>query len=388
MHFDLTAEQTRLRDAARALAASHLAAEACAVDAIDASARWPEDHAARVRALGVLDLAVGHDALDVVGLALAIEELSAACPSTGAIVAAHALAFGHALATFGNDAQKREAGRGLGALAWAEGAHDAGGPLRTAIVKRGDGDFTLDGDKRFVILAPDATHLLVFARGPALGQAQDEAKRETAALVRRDARGVSFADPDARLGARAARSCSVRFDGVRVTADDLVGAVGDGERVLALAQVAERVGVAAHAVGVARGAWESAVGHVKARKADGPRIELQSTEFAIADMALAIDAARLLVLRAARALDVGTLDVGASRLAPLGADPAGAAAIAKLFASEAAARVTHAAALVFGREGATAAASVVDRAGRAARMTEIDGGASDLVRAQVAALEA
>jgi alkylation response protein AidB-like acyl-CoA dehydrogenase len=386
MDFDFTPAQTRLRDAARALAASHLAPEAAA--AIDASARWPEAVAVRVSELGVLGVSAADgdgSAFDVVALALAVEELSAACPSTGAIVAAHALSFAHPLAAFGSEAQRQEVGSrpglgGLGALAWAEGAHDTGGPLGTVLARRSDGGFALSGEKRFVMLGPDAAHLLVIARGPDDG--------ETAVLVRRGAPGVSCSDDDARIGARAARSCSLRFDAVQVAAGDVVGALGDGDKVAALAEVAGRVGVAAHAVGVARGAWESAAVHVKARKAAAPAVEIQSTEFAIADMALAIDAARLLVLRAARAIDVGAAASAPSPVAPLASDAAGAAAIAKLFASEAAGRVTHAAALVFGREGATAASGVVERAGRAARMTEIDGGASDLVRAQVAALEA
>jgi butyryl-CoA dehydrogenase len=217
--------------------------------------------------------------------------------------------------------------------------------------------------KTFVALGPEAEHLLVIA-------ATHDRTGHTALLVRRGAQGLSAEGDDARAGARAARSCSLRFERVRVAADQVVGEEGAGLAVAEATLDAARIGAAAHAVGIARGAFERAAARVKARKQESPPPDLQSVEFSIADMATEIDAARLLVLRAARTKDVG-------------GDATAEGSIAKLFAGEMTSRVTHRALLVFGREGTTSTCDV-ERYQRAARMAELDGAGSEILRARIA----
>jgi butyryl-CoA dehydrogenase len=307
-------------------------------------------------ALGLFGVAVPRDlggaGLDHVSFAVAVEELAVESPSAAALVSAANALFCEPLLRFGTASQQHEAlaqaaaGSALGCFASAEGAHDDG-PMRTAATRSDDGSFVLDGEKQFVALGDDAARALVIAMA---------GSNPIALLVPRTA-----ATPAAG---------TLRFEKVRVPADHQVG--DDGRAVAEAALEAGRVGVAAQAVGIARGAFARAAAHVKERQGACAKGALQSVEFSIADMATEIDAARLLVLRAAALLDRG-------------GDAAGACAMAALFASETAVRVTHRALEAFGRHGGTEACEV-ERYLRAALAARADAGASDELRRTMASL--
>jgi butyryl-CoA dehydrogenase len=361
MRFDLTPDQERFREAARAFAQGELRSRN-----LDA---WPGVHG-RMAALGLFGLAVPRDlggaGLDHVSLAVAVEELAAEAPSVAALVSAANALFCEPLLRFGTPSQQQEAlaqaaaGDALGCFAWAEGTHDDG-PLRTAATKGDDGSFVLDGKKRFVALGANAARALVIATA---------SPHPIALLVPCTAPGYSRSPEAPRLGDAAPAAGALRFEKVRVPAHQQVG--DEGRAVAEAALEAGRAGVAAQAVGIARGAFEGAVAHVKERQAACAKGELQSVEFSIADMATEIDAARLLVFRAAALLDRG-------------GDAAGASAMAARFASEMAVRVTHRALEAFGREGGTEACEV-ERYHRAALAARADAGASDELYAKMASL--
>jgi butyryl-CoA dehydrogenase len=373
MNLDLTEAQQLVQQKARDFAGREL--EPVAAE-IDRSARWPAEIVVRLAELGFLGIAVPADhggaGLDRVSQALVVEELSAACAGSGAIVTAANALFGDVLAAFGSAWQKRDvlepaaAGAKLGCFALKES--DASRP--TVAVKQSDGSFVLDGAKSFVTLGPEAAHTIVLAR------TGDDA-HYTALLVPRGAPGFTVGPRDEKLGLRAAVSCSLSFEGVRVPADHVIGVEGGGLAVAMAALDGGRIGVAAQAIGVARAALEKAAAYVRERRGapgskSAPLANLQAVQFLIADMAVDVDAARLLTLRAAALADAGARHSAES-------------AMAKLFAAEAATRVTHRAMTILG-SAALAPGPGLERHYRDARVTEIDAGTSETQRALVAAL--
>ena len=397
MDFDLSPEQERTQKAARDFAVREVAPGAAERDR---GACWPGEILARLGALGwlgpTIPAALGGAGLDHVGFALVVEEISAACAGTGAILAAHGALFCGPLVALGTPEQHREilapvaAGRALGAAS-----------IAAAVANRQpDGSFVLQGSGGLVIAGPTTEHFLISRLGGAetppnpsakLGGAETPPNPPSAApqpiafLVRRGAPGLTVGPPVETMGVRAAHTCSLAFDGVRVPQGGVLGAGHDGGRppippgpaglthapaaeVAQAALDAARVGVAARAVGIARAALEKAAAHVAGKMG---RDAAQAIQFLVSNMAVEVDAARLLVLRAARRLDEGATGGPES-------------AVAKLFASEASTRVAHRAMQVFGGEGYTIACGV-ERHYRDARSTEFDEGTSEVQRRAIAA---
>jgi butyryl-CoA dehydrogenase len=357
MRFDLTREQELLREKARDLARREvepLAAE------LDRSGRWPAEIVARLGQLGFLGVAVpaehGGAGLDWVSTAVVVEEISAACASSGAIAITLNALFCGPLLRFGTPSQQREilapavAGQALGCFAFAE---PPGGGV--CAEKQGDGSFALDGSRILVTAARGAEHAIVFAS-------------DTALLVRRGTPGYTISAPDRRIGVRAAGACTLSFHGVRVPASQVLGGEGRGFEVALDTVDAGRIGVAAQAVGIARAAFDEAAAHAKEHVA--LLVGEQALQFMLSDMAMEIDAARLLTLRAARLRDGGARHTAESSMA-------------KLFASEMATRVTHKAMQILGGEG-IAAERGAERHYRDARITEIDEGPSEIQRTIIA----
>jgi butyryl-CoA dehydrogenase len=322
MDFDLSQEQTHARDAARDFAAREIAPAAAE---LDRTARWPAGLVALMAERGYLGVAapreLGGAGLDHVSFALVVEELSAACASSGAIASAHGALFCEALLRFGSERQKKEilapalAGKAIGCFALGEptSGFDARG-LLTRAEKQADGSFVIHGTKSFVLAGPEAAHVIVIAATE--GGA-------TAFLVKRGAPGLSFAARDEKMGMRAAASCAIAFAGVRAGAEDVLGEEGQGLAIAASVRDLARVGVAAQALGIARAALEKATAYAKDRKAfdaptapspgePTPMAAHQSIQFLLADMAVELDAARLLVLRAAHLRDTGAGHDGAA----------------------------------------------------------------------------
>ena len=379
MNFDLTAEQQRVRDAARDFARREIEPRAAE---LDRAARWPTEIVARMAELGFLGVAVpvshGGAGLDSVSCALVVEEISAACASSGLIASVNNALFCDPLLAFGTELQKREilapaaAGKKLGCFGLTEPTGSDPRYLLTTAEKQGDGSFLLDGAKCFVTSGPEAEHCLVFAvTSP---PSHPEEPRLTALLVQRGTPGVRLGPPDDKLGIKAASSCTLFFERVRVPASHLLGEEGGGLAIAGAALDGGRIGVAAQAIGIARAALEKAVAYARERKAGkAPIAGLQAIQFMIADMAVEIDAARLLTLRAARMKDLGVRHGAESSMA-------------KLLASEMATRVTHKALQIHGGHGYLTALGV-ERHYRDARSTELYQGSSEIQRIVIAARE-
>jgi butyryl-CoA dehydrogenase len=374
--FDLTEDQRLVRETARDFARREIEPKAAE---LDKTSRWPEEIVRQMAELGFLGMFVptelGGAGLDHVSYALVVEEISRACASCGVIMSVNNSLFCYPLIHFGTELQKAEVlgptarGEMLGAFGLTEPA--SGSDARTMLTvaeKQGDGSFLVNGSKNYITCGPHAEHVLIFAV-----TTPDPAKpRHTAMLVRRGTPGFTAGSHDEKMGIHAAHSCSIFFENLKVPAEMVVGPVGDGFKVAMQTLDGGRIGIAAQAIGIAQAAYEKAVAYAKERKSfGGPIANLQAIQFMLADMAVEIDAARLLTLRAATMKDRGVRHTAESSMA-------------KLFASETASRVANKALQVFGGAGYIVEYGV-ERHVRDARITEIYEGTSEIQRIVVAA---
>jgi butyryl-CoA dehydrogenase len=199
------------------------------------------------------------------------------------------------------------------------------------------------------------------------------ARGVTTFILERGMEGFNPQPHDHKLGIHAAHSCTMFFEGVKVPKENVLGAPGEGFKIAMSTLDGGRIGIAAQAVGIARAAYEKAVAYAKERRAFGSLLaDKQAIQFKLADMATEIDAARLLVLRAASLKDQKTVRHTSE------------SAVAKLFASEMATRVTHQALQVYGGYGYSQEYDM-ERHYRDARITEIYEGTSEIMRIVIAA---
>jgi hypothetical protein len=366
----LTTEQTLIRDAMRTFAQERLAPNAAA---------WARDHtfpAEALRALGqlgamgvVVDERWGGAGLDYLSLALTLEEIAAGDGATSTIVSVqNSLACGITQA-YGTDAQKdtwlRPLARGekLGCFCLTE-PHT--GSDAAAITTRADRDgdsYVLNGVKQFITTGRHADVAIVLAvTDKAAGK-----KGISCFLVPTSTPGYVVARLEDKMGQHASDTAQIVFENCRVPAHALLGREGDGYRIALSNLESGRIGVAAQAVGMARAAHEAALRYARERVAFGvPIIEHQAVSFRLADMATQLDAARLLVWRAAALKDAGQPCLKE-------------ASMAKLYASEMAERVCSAAIQIHGGYGYVSDFPV-ERLYRDVRITQIYEGSSDIQR--------
>jgi butyryl-CoA dehydrogenase len=375
MDFDLTEEHLLIQRTARDFVSREIEPKAAE---LDRTARWPGEIVARMAELGFLGLAIpveyGGAGLDHIAYVLVMEEVSRGCASSGVIMSVNNSLFCDPLYKFGTEWQKREiltptaAGKILGAFGLTEPT--SGSDARTMLTvaqRQGDGSYILNGSKNFITVGPEAEHIIVFA----VTTPHPERPKHTALIVKRDMPGFSLSPHDEKLGIKAAHSCTIFFENVRVPGEYVLGEEGAGFKVAMSTLDGGRIGIAAQAVGIARAAYDKAVHYSKERKAFGGTISsLQAIQFMIADMTVDIEAAHLLTLRAAVLKDKGVRHTMES-------------AIAKLFASEMSTRVTHKALQIHGGYGYTTEFGV-ERHYRDARITEIYEGTSEIQRVVIA----
>jgi butyryl-CoA dehydrogenase len=375
MDFSLSEEHRMIRETARDFAAREIAPKAAE---LDKTGRWPEEIVKRMAELGFMGMAIpaehGGGGLDTLSYAIAMEEISAACASCGVIMSVNNSLFCDPLYKFGTEQQKRDVlaptarGELLGCFGLTEPMSGSDAQTMVTQAEKVSGGWVLNGAKNWITNGPHADHILVFAvtdrGGPKL--------RHTAFLVRKGTPGYVQNPRDHKLGIHAAHSCTVFFENCKVGDDAVVGPVGDGFKVAMATLDGGRIGIAAQALGIARAALDAAVRYAKERKSFGVTLDKhQAIQFMIADMAVQLDAARLLTWRAAAMKDTGV------RHSP-------ESAMAKLYASEMATRVAHKAIQIFGGYGYSTEFPV-ERHYRDARITEIYEGTSEIQRIVIAA---
>lgn len=366
----LTDEQTMIRDMARAFASEQLAPHAAEWDR---NHTFPADAIRQMGELGLLGMLVpeewGGAGADHVAYALAIEEVAAGDGACSTIMSVHNSVACMPILKFGTTAQKEAflrpmaTGELLGAFALTEPqAGSDAAAIRTRAVRDGDA-YVLNGVKQFITSGKTAQIAIVFAvTDPAAGK-----KGMTAFIVPTDTEGYVVSRIEEKMGQCASDTAQITFEEMRVPVANRLGAEGDGYRIALANLEGGRIGIASQSVGMARAAFAAALAYAKEREAFGkPIVEHQAVAFRLADMATEIDAARLLVLRAA-----GLRDRGEPCLKE--------ASMAKLFASEMAERVCSAAIQVLGGYGYVSDFPV-ERIFRDVRVSQIYEGTSDVQR--------
>jgi alkylation response protein AidB-like acyl-CoA dehydrogenase len=370
--FELTPEQREIQALAKDFAQAEI--EPHAAD-WDREHRFPTELYPKLAELGLMGVCApeeyGGAGADFVSYMLVLEELSRADAGVGVTVAVHTSAVTLPILRFGTEEQRARfvpplaRGDRIGAFALTEPeAGSDAGSLRTTATHDGDG-WHLSGTKRFISTARHAGTFLFFAR---TDPASTSAAGVSAFVL--DADHVTVTRDEEKLGLNSTTTSDVVVD-AHVAADRLLGEEGKGFNIAMETLNGGRIGIAAQAVGIARAAFEAARDYALERKQFGKAIgEQQAIQHKLADMATEIDAARLLVLRAAWLKDQGR-------------PHAEEGAMAKLYASEVARRQTAEAIQVFGGYGYTKEFPV-ERYYRDAKITEIYEGTSEIQRLVIA----
>jgi butyryl-CoA dehydrogenase len=374
MRLDLTDEQQMIQTMAREFAREHIAPIA---SEIDRDARFPHETVKRMGELGLLGIAVpekwGGSGADTVSYVVALEEIAKACASHAVVMSVNNSLYCEPVLKSGTDEQRARflkpvaSGHALGCFALTE--PEAGSDARnqrTLAVRQGD-EYVITGRKQFISTGREASFVLVFAQ-------TDPAKAHrgiTAFVVEKGTPGLSVSKTEDKLGIRASDTAELVFEGVRVSSAHRIGEEGQGFR-LALATLdGGRIGIAAQAVGIAAGAYERSVAYARERKAFGVPIgQHQMVQWMIADMATAIDGARLVTLKAATLKDARR---------PFTKE----ASMAKLFAAETAMKVATDAVQIHGGYGYIREAEV-ERYFRDAKITQIYEGTSQIQKLVIA----
>jgi butyryl-CoA dehydrogenase len=374
MHFALSEDHEAIRRTARDFADRRVRPVAAA---LDREARFPKELVAEMAELGFMGIEVEPEwdgsGLDPIAYVLAMEEISTACASTGVIMSVNNSLVCDPLRKFGTDAQKEQwlkplaRGEKLGCFMLSE--PDAGSDAaaqQTVAVRDGD-DYVITGVKNWITNGPQAdTGILICMTDKAKGH-----KGISAFVVDMNGPGVTRGHKDDKLGIRASHSCQVFFTDARVSASQRLGNEGDGFKVAMMTLDCGRIGIAAQALGIARGAFEAAAAYATQRKTFGKRIvDHQAIAFMLADMETEIEAARLLTLRAAWMKAAGQRHSRES-------------AMAKLVASEVANKVAKNAIQIFGGNGYVTEYPA-ERHYRDAKITEIYEGTSEIQRIVIA----
>jgi len=374
MDFELSEEQLLIQEMVREFAATEVAPIAAE---IDRDHRFPEELIPKLAKLSLLGVPypeeVGGAGADNVSYVIVLEELARVCGSTPVIVSGHTSLGTWPIFEFGSPAQKEKylnkltTGAMLGAFALTEpGAGTDAASGRTTAVLDGD-EYVLNGSKIFITNGGYAGIYIVTAMtDPAAGT-----RGISAFIVEKDAPGFTVGEKEHKMGIKASSTTPLYFSDCRVPKDALLGQEGKGFKIAMAALDGGRIGIGAQALGIAQGALDASLAYAKERVQFGkPIAALQAIQWMIADMATEIDAARLLVYRAAWNKDHGL---------PYGT----AAAMAKLFASEAATRVADRAIQIHGGYGYTESYPV-ERAYRDAKITELYEGTSEVQRMVIA----
>ena len=347
---------------------------------VDENERFPMETVEKMAKIGIMGIPIpkqyGGAGGDNLMYAMAVEELSKACATTGVIVSAHTSLGTWPILKFGNEKQKQKylpkmaSGEWIGAFGLTEpnAGTDAAGQQTMAVQDPETGEWILNGAKIFITNAGYAHVYVVFA----MTDKSKGLKGISAFIVEAGTPGFSIGKKEMKLGIRGSATCELIFENCRIPKENLLGDKGKGFKIAMMTLDGGRIGIASQALGIAAGALEEAINYAKERKQFGRSLaQFQNTQFQIANLDVKVEAARLLVYKAAWR---------ESNNLPYSLD----AARAKLFAAETAMEVTTKAVQIFGGYGYTREYPV-ERMMRDAKITEIYEGTSEVQRMVIAA---
>ncbi|HET6402202.1 MAG TPA: acyl-CoA dehydrogenase [Candidatus Kapabacteria bacterium] len=369
MNFQLSEDHIAIRDAAKEFAVNEIAPTAVERDK---TGEFPTEIVQKMGELGFMGMMVapewGGAGLDTVCYTLALEEIAKVDASCAVIMSVNNSLVCWVIETFGTDEQKERflrplaTGQKLGAYCLSEpGVGSDATQQATTATLQSDGSYLINGAKNWITNGTKADHYIVFAQS-------DPTKKHhgiTCFLIDKGMPGFEIGLKEDKLGIRSSDTCSLGFTDVRVGPDRIVGTEGQGFKIAMETLNGGRIGIAAQALGIASGAMEKAVRYSFERHAFGQPInQLQIIQFKLADMQVKTEAARMLILSAARNKDAGQNYIKE-------------AAMAKLYASKIAMEVATEAIQVHGGYGYVRE-YLVERALRDAKITEIYEGTSEI----------
>lgn len=374
MDFTLTEEQLSLQEMFREFAAKEIAPLAAIIDEEE---RFPAESIPKMAEMGLLGIPfpeeVGGAGLGALEYALAMEEISKACATTGVIIAAHTSLCTGPIFEYGTPEQVEKyvpalaSGQKLGAFGLTEpSAGTDAGAQKTTAEDKGD-HWLLNGSKIFITNGSEADIFVVIA----MTDKSQGTRGISAFIVEKGLPGFTIGSHEKKMGIRGSATTELVFKDVKVPKENLLGELNKGFKVTLATLDSGRVGVAAQALGIAQAAVDATVDYVKTREQFGKRLsQFQNTQFELASLQTSVDAARLLVYRAACAKD--------------SKQPYGhLASMAKLFAAQTASDVTRRCVQLFGGYGFTREYPV-ERYMRDAKITEIYEGTNEVQKMVIA----
>ena len=377
MDFHLSKEQLMLRKMYREFAENEVKPLA---EEVDETEEFPVETVKKMGKLGMMGIyfpkEYGGAGGDVLSYAMCVEELAKVCGTTAVIVSAHTSLCCAPIFEHGTEEQKRKylpdlcSGRKIGAFGLTEpgAGTDAQGQQTTAVPDESGENYILNGSKIFITNAGFADVFIVIAvTGKTVNKRGKPIKEISAFIVEKDFPGFSVGKHEKKMGIRGSSTCELVFQDCVVPKENLLGKIGQGFKIAMQTLDGGRIGIAAQALGLGEGAVNEAIKYTKERVQFGKRIsQFQNTQFQLADMHTRMQAAQFLVYSAACKKQ-------------LHEDYSMDAAMAKLFAAEAASDVTRRAVQLFGGYGYTREYPV-ERMMRDAKITEIYEGTSEVQR--------
>lgn len=375
MNFSLTKEQEMVRKLFKEFSENEVKPLAAEIDATERFPRETVEKMARYDMMGIpFPQKYGGAGGDNLSYAIAVEELSKVCGTTGVILSAHTSLGAHPIYQFGTEEQKMKylvplaKGEKVGAFGLTEpNAGTDSSAQQTVAVLDGD-NYILNGSKVFITNGGEADIYIVFA----MTDKSKGNKGISAFIVEKEFKGFSIGKKEEKMGIRGSSTTELIFENCVVPKENLLGEIGKGFGIAMQTLDGGRIGIAAQALGIAQGALDESVKYMKERKQFGkPLSSFQGLQWMIADMVVRVEAARLLVYNAADKKD---------KKLPFSAE----AAMAKLYAAETAMEVTTKAVQIFGGYGYTRDYPV-ERMMRDAKITEIYEGTSQVQKMVIAA---
>ena len=354
---------------------------------VDETEKFPRETVEKMAKAGFLGIPVpkelGGQGCDVLTYAMCVEELSKVCGTTGVIVSAHTSLCVYPIVTYGTPEQKAKyvpdlaSGKKLGAFGLTEpgAGTDAQGQQTKAVL---DGEeWVLNGSKCFITNGKEADVYIVIAVTGTVEKRGKTMKEISAFIVEKGTPGFTFGTKEKKMGIRGSSTYELIFQDCRIPKENLLGQKGKGFNIAMHTLDGGRIGIAAQALGLAEGALERTIAYVQERKQFGRAIgAFQNTQFQLADMATKVEAAKMLVYKAAKAKDQFNADGKTSYSVE--------AAMAKLYAAEVAMEVTTKAVQLHGGYGYIREYDV-ERMMRDAKITEIYEGTSEVQRMVISA---
>jgi len=379
--FPLTEEHEMIRQTARDFAQNEIAPIAADYDE---SGEFPFETIKKMGEMGFMGIEVpeeyGGAGMDTLAYVLALEEVCKADAAHGTIMSVNNSLFCFGILKFGTEEQKQKyvrgvaSGKAIGAYSLTEpmSGSDAG-TMRSRAVRDGD-HYVLNGRKSWITSGPVADTMVVFA----MTEPEKKHRGITAFIVEAGKPGYILGKKEPKLGIRASATSEVVFEGYQLPVENRLGEEGDGFKIAMTVLDAGRVGIAAQALGIAEAAYDASLAYAGEREAFGQKIgEFQGISFKLADMKTRIEASRLLTYNAALAKE---------RSKTTGERFTLEASMAKLFSSETAMFVTHAAVQIHAGMGYSKELPI-ERYFRDAKITEIYEGTSEIQRLVIFRLE-